>query len=117
MGASDRDMQRGTTLVFGMNILNLKGSLGKGTKREENPYLFEVKTSTCFPKNPFKYTSKSKSFNTNLTEKPSICLIGLISCLFKIFVVSVKNFGLPTVFVRYLAEKNVSESDRDVRER
>ena len=39
MGASDRDMQRGTILVFEMNILNLKGSLGKGTKREENPYL------------------------------------------------------------------------------
>ena len=28
-----------------------------------------------------------------------------------------KNFGLPTVFVRYLAEKNVSESDRYVTER
>ena len=28
-----------------------------------------------------------------------------------------KNFGLPTILVRYFAEKNVSESDRDVRER
>ena len=28
-----------------------------------------------------------------------------------------KNFGLPTIFVCYLAYKNVSESDRDVRER
>ena len=28
-----------------------------------------------------------------------------------------KNIGLPTVFVRYLGEKNMSESDRDVRER
>ena len=27
-----------------------------------------------------------------------------------------KYFGLPTNFVRYLADKNVSESDRDVRE-
>ena len=53
-------------------------------------------------------------------EKPSICLTCLISCLFIIFVVSsstVKNFCLRTVFIRYLAEKNVSESDRDVRER
>ena len=30
---------------------------------------------------------------------------------------SLKNFGSPSIFVRYLAEKNVSESDRDVRER
>ena len=29
----------------------------------------------------------------------------------------VKNFGLTNVFVHYLAEKNVSESNRDVRER
>ena len=28
-----------------------------------------------------------------------------------------KNFGLPTVFVRYFEDKNVSESDRDVRDR
>ena len=28
-----------------------------------------------------------------------------------------KNFGLPTLFVRYLAEKNVSENDGDGRER
>ena len=44
----------------------------------------------------------------------------LNSCLFRIFVVSsssVKNFRLPTYFVCYLAEKNVSESDRDMRER
>ena len=27
-----------------------------------------------------------------------------------------KKFGLPTVFVRSFSEKNVSESDRDVRE-
>ena len=40
MGAIDRDMKGGTILVFGMIILNLKGSLGKGTKREENTYLF-----------------------------------------------------------------------------
>ena len=32
IGASDRDMQWGTTLVFEMNILNLKGSVVKGTK-------------------------------------------------------------------------------------
>ena len=64
--------------------------------------------------------SKYKIFNTNLTEKPCICLLCLICCLFIIFVVSsssVKNFGSPSVFVRYLVEKNVSESDRDVRER
>ena len=70
MGASDRDMQRGTILVFGMNIFDLKGSLGKGTKREENPYIFDVQTSTFFPKKPSKHTFKSKSFNTNLTENP-----------------------------------------------
>ena len=51
MGASDRDIERGTILVFGLNILNLKGSLGKGTKREDKPYLFYVKTSTFYPKN------------------------------------------------------------------
>ena len=46
MGASDRDMQQGTILVFGMNIFNLKWFLGKGTKREEKSYHFDVKPST-----------------------------------------------------------------------
>ena len=30
---------------------------------------------------------------------------------------SVKKFGLPTIFWSYLAERIVSDSDRDVRER
>ena len=34
MGSSDRDMQQGTILVFEMNVLNLKGSLGKGIKKQ-----------------------------------------------------------------------------------
>ena len=36
MGASDRDMQWGTTLVFRLNNPSLKGCLGKRTKIEEN---------------------------------------------------------------------------------
>ena len=50
MGASERDMRQGTILTFGLYNLNLKGSLGKGTKTEEKPYLFDVKPLTCFPK-------------------------------------------------------------------
>ena len=120
MGASDRDMQWGTILVFGMNILNLKWSLRKGTRRKDNTYLFYIQTSTLFPNNRSKHKSKSKSFNNNLLEKPSICLTRFISCLFIAFVLSsssVKFFGLPTVFLHYLAEKNVGETYRDVRER
>ena len=45
LGASVKDIQRRTTLVFGLNILNLRGLLGKKT-REENPYLLDVQTST-----------------------------------------------------------------------
>ena len=50
MGASDRDMQRGTTLVFGKGSSKTYGSLRKGTKRRENPSLFDVQNSTFFPK-------------------------------------------------------------------
>ena len=68
MGASDRDMQWGTTLVFGLNILNLKGSLGKGTKREENPYLFDVKILTCCPKTSTKNTSKPRQYQLHSND-------------------------------------------------
>ena len=39
LGASEKDMQQGTTLVSGLNFLKLKGSLEKRTKREHNSYL------------------------------------------------------------------------------
>ena len=58
MGASERDIQRGTILIFGLNILNFKGSHEKGTKREENPYLFDVKLMTLWQKSSPKNTSK-----------------------------------------------------------
>ena len=44
----------------------------------------------------------------------------MITFLFIIFVLSssgMKNYGLPTIFVHYLAEKNVIESAKDARER
>lgn len=58
MGASDMDMKQGTILVFGINILNLMGSLAKGTKREENPHLFDVTILTFCPKTLPKNMSK-----------------------------------------------------------
>ena len=58
MGASDKDMQQGTILVFEMKIVNLKGFHGKGTKREENPYLFDDKILNFFPKTSPKKTYK-----------------------------------------------------------
>ena len=45
------DMQRGSTLVFGINILNLKGYLRKGTKREETHTLIHVEMLNLLPKN------------------------------------------------------------------
>ena len=36
LGASDTDMQRGTTLVFILNILNLKVLFGKGPREKIN---------------------------------------------------------------------------------
>ena len=68
MGARDMDMKRGTILVFRMNILNLKGSRGKGTKREEKPYLFDVDLFTCFPKNFPKNTSKPPQYQLDSNE-------------------------------------------------
>ena len=51
MGASNRDMHKGgTILVFGMNILNLKGYHGKGTKRKETNSLIYVQTMNFLEK-------------------------------------------------------------------
>ena len=43
MGDSEREMKLRTILGFGMIILNLKESFGIGRKREENPFLFDIK--------------------------------------------------------------------------
>ena len=68
MGASNRDMQQGTILVLGMNILNLKGYLGKENKREENTYLFDVKLLTCCTKNSPKNASKPPQYQLHLND-------------------------------------------------
>ena len=68
MGGSDRNMQRGTILNFGMNILNLKGSLGKGTTREENPYLFDVKLLTFCQKTSPQEASKPPPYQLHSND-------------------------------------------------
>ena len=68
MGSSVIDMQRGRILVIAMNILNLKGSLGKGTKREENTYLFDVKLLTCCTKNSPKNASKPPQYQLHSND-------------------------------------------------
>ena len=68
MGATDRDMQREKILVFGINILNLLGSLGKGPKREEKPYLFDVKIFNFFPEISPKNTSKPPQYQLHSND-------------------------------------------------
>ena len=43
--------KRGNNPRFLMNNTNLKGHLGKGTKGEENTYLFDIQTFEFLPKN------------------------------------------------------------------
>ena len=45
-------MQRGTNLVFKINILNRKGTLGKGNKSEENHTFFTFKPQLSSQKTP-----------------------------------------------------------------
>ena len=80
MGASDRDIQRGTTLVFGMNIFNLKGSLGKGTKKEETHTLIDVQTLMLLPGN--SSNPCPIYFNVHLTRRTSLSLDVLITLCF-----------------------------------
>ena len=59
----------GTILVFGMNILNLKGCLGKGIKRKETHTLIDVQTLKFLPKPSSKTTSNSQKFSPPTSQK------------------------------------------------
>ena len=67
--------------------MNLKGSIGKGNKREENPYLFYFKLLNFCPKTSPKNTSKYQQSQLHLNDnvpKPSminVCFL-VISCEF-----------------------------------
>ena len=58
------DMQGGSTLVFGINILNLKGYLGKGTKREQTHTLIDVQMLNLLPKTLSKISQSFLNVHT-----------------------------------------------------
>ena len=85
LGSSDRDMQRGTTLVFGLNILNLKGLLGKGP-RYKRTHTFLTSKPWIAAQNLLQTHVQHKKFNTPLDGTLSLCLRDWLTFVFLIFV-------------------------------
>ena len=84
IGASGRDMQRGTTLFFEMNISNLKGSLGKGNKRQKIHTFLSFKIRFA-AKELLQSHIKHKNFNTKLDGKSSLFQRDRLTFVFLIF--------------------------------
>ena len=72
LGASDRDMQRGTTIVFEFNILNLRGLL-RNRLREKRTILFWRSNIDLIPKIHHKTHVKNWKFKSLSTWLINVC--------------------------------------------
>ena len=107
MGASYRDMQEGKNPIFGVNILNLKGSLWKGTKRGKKliPLLMFKRWICCWKLSPksVQVTSTSTPLNEQLLFA-STFLVALFFLKFHVSSSSVKNSWYYCCCLLFLAE-------------
>ena len=85
MGASDRDMQRGTTLVFGIDSSESLGSLGKGTKSKKTHTLFWSSKIELASKRPSPKSRPSPKASTPTRRKNPSCFPNVFCYVLYVF--------------------------------
>ena len=119
MGYSDRDMQRGTILVFRIDSSEPQGVSLLRDQEIREPITLLNSNLDLLPKEPLQTHLQIKDIQHQL-DGENLSLANVFDQFFvynfccKFF--KCEELQFTYLFLRYLVEKNVKESDRDMRE-